>query len=57
MVNWLHGAAHVESCEVVNSGRFMEKAGRRVGENQEVIWKFLKVKPGAIGHPLVVFIS
>lgn len=43
MVNWLHAAGHVLSCQLVNSGRYTQGAARRVGEFSEQLWRHFKV--------------
>ena len=45
MVNWLHAAGHELACELVNSGRYSEGAGWRVGEELEHLWSLTKVRP------------
>jgi hypothetical protein len=44
LVNWMHAACHVLSCQLVNSGRFTDNAARRVGEMTEQLWALLKVQ-------------
>ena len=48
MVNWMHASAHSLACEIANSARFKQDAGRRVGENTEQLWSMLKVHPTAV---------
>jgi hypothetical protein len=44
-VNWLHAAGHNFECQIKNSGRYQDDAGRRVGEQIEQLWSMLKVSP------------
>ena len=45
MVNWMHGSGHDMACQLVNSGRYTESAGRRIGEEIEQLWSTTKVWP------------
>ncbi|KAG2487245.1 hypothetical protein HYH03_014087 [Edaphochlamys debaryana] len=42
MVNWMHGAGHDLACQLTNSGRFTEGAGRQIGEEIEQLWSSTK---------------
>jgi predicted phosphoadenosine phosphosulfate sulfurtransferase len=42
-VNWLHASGHNFECQISNSGRFQDGAGRRVGEQIEQLWSLIKV--------------
>jgi hypothetical protein len=44
LVNWMHGVSHQASCQLVNCGRYVVGAGRRVGEHTEQPWARLKVR-------------
>ena len=46
MVTWFHGSGHDVACQLVNSGRYSEDAGRRVGEEIEQLWGLAKVGMG-----------
>ena len=41
-IDWLHGKAHIPSCELANSGMFEEGQGRRVGQQAEQLWAIMK---------------
>eukprot|EP00983_Pelagomonas_calceolata_P120249 1160687-Pelagomonas_calceolata.AAC.2 len=46
MVNWLHASSHDLSCQILNSGRFMDGTGWVVGEQIEQLWSLLKDAAG-----------
>ncbi|PNH11695.1 hypothetical protein TSOC_001461, partial [Tetrabaena socialis] len=47
MVNWMHGSGHDVACQLTNCGRYMEGAGRGIGEQIEQLWSMTKV--GGVG--------
>jgi hypothetical protein len=43
LVNWMHGSSHTLACQLLNNGRYIVDAGRKVGENSEQLWSMTKV--------------
>jgi len=46
LVPWMHGSLHSKKCQHTHCGRFVQGAGRRVGENTEQLWSMVKVGGG-----------